>query len=66
MLLLVCTDGVVRIGGGGGVTRYDDVTEIAGARDVLPVPLDMTVDRAIRALDSVGRPWWARWASRLL
>lgn len=70
MLVVICSDGIARVGDQGGVTRYDSTDEIAGIT-VPPVVMDMTVERLSRALANVGKPAWrvfleraARWFRR--
>jgi hypothetical protein len=65
MFVFVCTDGVVRIGDGGGLTAYAGIDEIAGL-DVPLVPIDITIEQLGRALDSVGKSWWARMLDRIV
>jgi hypothetical protein len=60
MLVFVCTEGIARVGDGGGVIRYDDLDEIARTDDVPPVMVDMTVAQVTRALANVGKPRWRR------
>jgi hypothetical protein len=63
MLVFICTDGIARMGDGGGVTAYDNLGEIAGL-DVPPVHVDVTVEQLTRTLSSAGRPWWLRTVDR--
>jgi len=58
MLVVVCTDGVLRVGDGGGMTRYDTVDEIAGAEHCLH--LDMSVDRVTAAFNNLTETRWQR------
>lgn len=59
MLVLICVDGLVRVGEGGGVTAYESSDEIAGVADP-PIFLDLTVERVSCALARIGKPWWQR------